>query len=317
MTYPSVVKYLLLGKESVWGTATTTICSRESGLIISDISNPINREVKETKGMSNIETQQITSGIVDPGVSVSGDFQHGRLLEYIYGTVAHSDASTPDMLHTFTISDTPPSATLEVGNNLTTDTVATNSGMLIESAELSIALNENLKLSVDFKGKQTAMSASATAVITSTLAVFPHALCSVKLNGTAATEVQNASITIPKVVERSGGISSNLYQQGHATEMSFGFAATLGFTDKTYHELFLGGASATILDPTKFDFEIIGDNKITAASGKRYIGVVLNNCIGDTFNEVSSVGGLTFLEISGKGTAGTCTTYDNIGSTVW
>ena len=135
MTFPSPVKYALIAKETTWGTGETP--DKDLGLIISDISNPNTREVTESKGISSIETQKVTGGIYDYGVTVSGDFQHGRLLEYVLDTVAHVE-TTSDWKHTFTISNTPPSGTIETGNNLTTDSEMTTDSCLIESSEVSI-----------------------------------------------------------------------------------------------------------------------------------------------------------------------------------
>lgn len=315
ITYPGTVKYLLMKIESTWGTAVTA--DNDVGVIISDLSDPITREVVESVGLSSIATQKITSGIVDVGLTVAGDFQHGRLLEPLIGTVAHVE-TTGDWKHTFTVGNTPPSFTMERGNNLTTDTVLAHAGMLAESGELGIALNENLKLSCTLKGKTTLSSASAGTAITSTLIVYPHALCTVKVNGVAATEVQNASIQINKVVSRSGGISSNLYQQGHATELKFAFSAQLGFADKTFQELYLGGTSPSATsDPTVYDFELSATNGVTLGSGRREVKLELENCIGSNFNETSSVGNLTFIELSGVGTLKECFTVDNISSTNW
>jgi len=315
LTFPSQAKYVLVGTEVTWGTEVAT--TRDVGLIISDISHPLNREVKESKGISSIATQKITSGIFDPGVSFEGDFQHGRMLEYIFGTVIHATTGA-DTKHTFTISDNPPSASLEVGNDLTVDTVLTHAGGLIESAEVSISLNENLKLSVDFKGKTEASTSSAGTPVLSTLQVFPHALCSVEVNDVAATEIQSASIAINKIVERSGGVSSNLYQQGHGTDIGFEFTLSLGFTDVTFQELFMGGtAPAATADPTVYNILLQADNGVALGSGRREFSLKLENCIGTSFNEVTSVGGLTFIDWTGVGTLNECFSIDNIPSGTW
>ena len=310
MTYPSTLAYLLIGKETTWGTAVTA--TKDAGLLITDTSPSIDREVMESHTISSIETQKVTSGIVDASFSVEGDYQHGRLFHFIIGPQTAVE-TTGDFKHTFTVADAPDSMTAEKGNKSTASTDWTSAGLLCESAELSIALNENLKLSSEWKGKTaTAGTTGATAVI-STLPVFPHALCEVKINTTAASEVQSASISINKVVERSGGISSNLYQQGHATELKFEFTAELGFTDDTYHELAFGGASILATgDPTGYEFEINADNGVALGSGRREIKFVLENCITKSFSEATSVGGLTFITITGVGTFKELFTVDNI-----
>ena len=315
MTFPAQSKHVLIGVESTWGTQTAT--PQDAGMIIADVSNNTTREVNESLGISQIETQKITSGIVDPGLTMSGDYQHARMFRYIIGSFTES--LNTDTTHTATISDTPESLSIETGNNLTTDSGLISSGMLVESAELSIALNENLKLAVTLKGKQPQSVSNINAAILSTLPVFPHALCTVKYNGVTATEVQNASITISKVVQRSGGISSNLYQQGHGTELKFAFSATLGFRSTAFHNLFLIGTAITTTqtpsatsDPTGITFELSATNGVESGSGKRSINLKLNNVILSTDDEITTVGSLTFIELAGIGTLSSFVSVDNI-----
>ena len=310
ITYPSQVKYALFGKEVTWGTAVAA--TKDVGILIQEVSNPLAREIVESGTVSSTETQKITTGIVDVGVSLSGDFQHGRMLEFVLGSVSTVE-TTGDFKHTFTIINNAPSATFETGDDLTIDTVLTSTGQLVETAEISTELNANLQLSLDFKGKTVTSSAAASASIISNLAVFPHALVEVKINGIAATEVQSASISISKVVERSGGISSNLYQQGHAVEIKFEFTASLGFQDSTFHQLFLGGTTPSdTSDPADFEFEINADNAVVLGSGRREFKLVLQNCQMNADTETTSIGSLTFIDISGNGIFKECFTVDNI-----
>lgn len=308
MTYPSTVKYAFIGKESTWNTSVTA--DKKVGIIISDINTPHSAEVIESKGVGAIDTQKVNSGIKSTSVDLNGDFQNGRLLEYLIGSVSHSD-TTGDWEHTFTISNTPPSATFEVGNSLSAgDTVQTLPGMIAESGELSINLNENLRLSATFQGSgDVTTSSTASSFSNMTLPVFPHALCSVSVNGSEADEVQSASISINKTVERSGGVGSNTYQQGHSTDISFEYTATLGFTDTTYHDIFADG--------TVHEFNITGDNGATLGSGQRKVSLTLENCTSTGINEQTSVGGLTFVEISGTGTLKECKSVDDVSDTNW
>ncbi len=480
MTFPSQARYALIGKETTWATGGSA--TKDTGLLISDISTPITREVIESSSISSTAVQKITTGIVDPGVNLSGDIQHGRLFEYLIGSVAHDNSDTPDIKHTFTVPTGAASAVMEVGNNLVTDEILTTTGLLAESGELSIALNGNLQLSCNFKGKTptssggtlqiddcetanwndsadmtTALDAvtfkqgakslsltkDATATVTastsktttsrdftskefhmwlyiintaaleklkstdcleirfgsaagdyyswkfdradlttgwnkivdldttnatvtgtpsiaacdytyigltaissatvwsagdmlmddletfagssavlSTLPVFPQVMCDVKLDGTSASEVQEASISITKTLEGAGGIGSNLYQQRHETGIKFEFSAKLGFDDKTFIQLFLGGTGGattppTTLDPGGYEFLLQADNTIAAGSGRREIHLQLENCQSPSFDETTSVGGLTFIDITGTGTLKSCFTYDNITEANW
>lgn len=308
MTYPSTVKYAFVGKESTWNTSVTA--DKKIGLIISDINTPHSAEVIESKGVGAIDTQKVNSGIKSTSLDINGDFQNGRLLEYLIGSVSHNE-TTGDWVHTYTVSNTPPSATFEVGNSLSSgDTVQTLPGMVAESGELSINLNENLRLSGTFQGSgDITPSTTATSFSNMTLPVFPHALCSVSVNEVVADEVQSATISINKTVERSGGVGSNTYQQGHATDITFEYSATLGFTDDTFHTLFANN--------TVHEFNITGDNGATLGSGQRKVSLTLENCTVSGLNETTSVGGLTFVEISGTGTFKEGSSVDDVSDTDW
>ena len=315
MTYPTQAKTLVIGKEAFRGTAVSPTI--DFGFLVTDISDGLAREVTESMSMGSLETQKINSGIVDVGMSVSGEFQHGRFMTYVFGTAAHSDLGGGDLSHTFTVTDAK-SLTIESGQDSTVDTVLTHNGQLIESCEFSIELNGNLTVALEFKGKSTTSSASATSHVISTLPVFPHAACTIKINAVAATEIQSASIKITKTVERSGGISSNLYQQGHETEFKMEFTATLGFQIRTFQELWLGGTTPSAsANPTVFNFELIADNGVASGSGRRGVDIVMTANIGTEFSVDATLPGLIFATMSGKGILSSAISYDNIGTAAW
>jgi len=313
MTYPSATKTVLIGKETTWGTAVTA--DKDVGLV-EEITDNFAREVIETLGLGAIDVQRIDGGIFDPGHSVIVQFQHGRLLEYVFGTVAHAQTSS-DWKHTFTISTTPPSLTMESGNNLTTDTVLTTAGLLVETAEVSVNLNEVVKLRVDLKGKTTTSSATAAAAVIDNLPVFPHHMVTVSLNGGAIDEVQSFTMTITKTLERSGGMGTTLYQQGHATDIKFEWSGTFGFQDKTLQELYLGGTTPATGNPTAFDVKFEADNGTALGSGQRNLTIELENNICTTFDETATLGSLTFFDMAGKGTLKEAFSVDDITSAAW
>jgi len=315
MTYSSPEAYLLIGKETAWGTAVTA--DKDCGLIVTDVTSGIDREIGESAGISKIETQKITTGMVDPSLTIEGDYQNARLFEFLIGDASHAD-TTGDTKHTFTIDNTASSFTGEQGNVSAADTEFIVDGLLAESGELSIELNGNLKLSCELKGHDADNGTTGKTAVLSTLPVFPHALVTVTIDDVASTECQKASITIAKVVSKSGGVSSNLAQQGKSTELKFEFSAELGFDDTTYHQLGFGGTSITATgDPASFDFSIIADNRVALGSGQRNLTMTLENCKTKSFVETASVGGLTFVTISGSGTLKTLTSVDNIASAAW
>jgi len=311
----SPITQIMFAKEAAWGTAVTA--GKDLGLIVTDSAVTWDREVMESLGLGNIETQKITTGVFDPKMTITGEFQHGRILEFVAGTASHSTVSS-DEVHTFTITDTAPSASISSAVNMATDIDLTSAGMLLESCEISSEINGKVMLNTSWVGKTVAKDTSAPAFTQSTLPVFPHAFVSVGIGSGTASICQSASITFNKTIERAGGLGSNLYQQGAATEFKVEFAATLGFTDDTYHDLFLGSDTpAGTADPAATVFRLVADNNVAQGSGQRYMTVGLANCQMKGLNQPTTVGGLTFVEITGHGTLSEMITVDDIDAANW
>ena len=208
MTYSGAKKTILIGQESTWGTAVTT--DKDIG-IVQDIKDATERETSEVMGLGKIETQQVNTGNVFVNGGATLKLQHGRLFEYILGSVAHAE-TTGDWKHTFTVDNSPPSFTIESSEDGSTDTTRKYAGCLVESGEISINNTEELMLTCDWKGKTVASTASTTAAVIDTLITFPKSLVSVSIGGTAADEIQEAKITFGKTVELAHGVGSNLAQ---------------------------------------------------------------------------------------------------------
>lgn len=306
MTYPSPVNYLLIGKETSWASGGSA--AKDCGIWIRDLSTPHSREPIEVGGLSAIQTQAVFTGMGQGGLTLRGDFQHGRLLEYVFGSVAHALTSA-DTKHTFTISNTPPSMIAEVGNNLTVDTTQTITGLIAESCEISSELNGLVQLSVDFKGKIPTTGSTASAAVTSSLTTFPHSYVIATINGTQATEVQNMSIRIVKTTQFSGGLGSVVYQQGHATSLRIEVSGKLGFAAKTFHDIFVNATSHTII----FD----ATNGVSLGSGLRELKITLGSNYWTNFTEIASLGGLTYVEFSGICTLTEAFSVDNIAEASW
>lgn len=314
MTYPHQNKVFLIGKESTVGTAVSA--TKNVGLI-QDIGNNFAQEVIQSKGIGTITAQQVSTGLYDLGHSIAVHFQTGRLLEYVFGSVAH-DTTSDDTKHTFSISKTPPSFTAESSESGDTDGYVKSVGNIIESAEISTELNGFLTLNVASKCLNAYGTGSASSYSALDLQKFPHQQVSISIDDTQATEVQNFSISISKTVERSGGVGSTIYQQIHPVDFEISFSGTLGFTGNTFQNLFFGGSTATeTASPTAFNVVLDANNAVTLGSGRRELYLALNNCQFSTFNKVASVGSLIFVDVEGVGLFNTCYSTDNISSAQW
>ncbi len=305
----SNVKSVLISKETTWGTAVTP--TRDIGLV-QDITDTTNRGVIQISGLGAVDVKKIVTGTVSVAGSMLINAQHGRMFEYLVGTEVEANSGS-DYRHTFTIASTPPSFTLESGENAATETNMTYEGCLAIGAELSIVLNGVLTLRVDFAGETVRSTATASAPVLDNLPVFPQALVDVKLNGSSATQVQSASIRFIKTFQGVAGMKSNLLQAAYTTDLKFELSATLGFTDKTEAELGLGAATPPATsDPSGIEFEINADNGTAFGSGQRNVQCVLENCQFSKIEKVASIGNITFLNLVGNGTLKTLITVDDI-----
>ena len=303
MSQSSAKSYVKIGREVTWGTPVSATFN--SGLLVQSVSPTFEREVNDAFGIGNIQTQFVYSGLQGAGLSINGHIQDTKLFEFILGEATHVE-TTDDWKHTFAIDNEPASITAEVGVG---DTSQTLSGLLNTSAEISIDLNGALTLNTEWIGKDTTADGTSSTGVANTLPIFTHANAYVKIDDTNVDEVQNASISITKTVERVGGISDTAYKQAHAVDMIFEFSATIGFAAETYHSLSLG--------TTDFTFAIGADNGVDLGDGRREFVFKLKECKASGFNQPIEVGGIVFLEISGKGVYDTCFGVDNIETDAW
>lgn len=298
----------LIGKESTRGTGVT--CDKDIGILIEDISTPNTRELVEAEDIGTIEAVGNYSGMQEGGVTISGSLVHGRMFEFIVGEASHVTTSS-DTVHTFHPFDTlPKTFTIQTGSNLSGGDVGLQHVLnTIESAEISTAINELVKLTVSSKAKAPTVITTVPAHVTSSLAAFPHALVAISLNGTEATEVQDFKISFTKATVSVDGIGSNDHIDIIPTSVKVKFSGTLAFTADTFHDHFVNN------DVTAVVFN--ADNAVSLGSGKRAIDIALNDIEMVKFDVTSKIGSLVLVAIEGAAKLNTFTTTDNIGSASW
>jgi hypothetical protein len=305
MTYPATQKVYMIGKESTKGTPVTA--DKDVGLV-NEVTDDLTAEIIESKSISAIETQVVHKGNKTHAHSVNVEFQNGRLFEFAVGEASHVE-TTGDWKHTFTIDDTPKAFTAESAENATTDTVIKHAGCLVENLELSIEQNSTVRLIASMKALTAPSSTSASAQTIDTLATLPHSQTHIELNSVEATELQNASIIIEKKVDQSYGTASIQPQQSQATDLTFRFNASLGFTAETYQ--------AFMIDDTMSTFKFNAHNGVALGSGRIEVSMTLDNCENSKATITAAVGGLVFVELEGTGLLNELFTVDDISSANW
>lgn len=312
MTRAAITSAFLIGKQSAVGTPVSA--TKDIGLV-RDSNLSLNREVHQSMALTSIGSQQITGHSVYGEGSVTVEFQHGRLLEYVFGAVAHATTSS-DEKHTFTEANSAPYFTLEDSESAATDAVDTPYDCMIDQAEIKFGLNEVVLLTVNFKYTDKTTSTSATTAVESSLTVFPQWMQHITLNGTEADEVQEFTLTITKGVQQTHGLNSVLAQGVAATELKYEFSGKLGYTDTTYHQL-MQGDTTTQEDISGVNVVINAHNAVTLGSGRRELKITLANCLFSKWEKSKSIGGLVFIDMAGTGTLSEAFSVDNIASGSW
>jgi len=307
MAYNPGQSYALIGQEETFGTAVSA--TKDVGLI-SDISPTTNKNLKKLNALGSTSLQATIQGKFEHSGTINAAFQHGRLLEYIFGTVAHSAADTPDIKHTFTASDTLPSLTLEYGCNATSDTTLTYEGVRLGTVRISVpSIDEEVKISADFLAEDMNTGTSASSAVLSTLVPLAGSMASFKIASGAASEVQSCEFTINRGTNALYGIGSQNLSSLEPTDLSVDFTATLGFANKSEAD--------RILASDEFVIELDVDNGTAAGSGKRQLYLKLKNCSYASHSISSSVGDYVYVDISGHGKLDSCYSYDNIVESSW
>lgn len=307
MPHGAVQHTYLIGKENTWGAGGTL--SYDVG-IVTDVDKSISRETIIAQGIGDIEAHSNHSGVEEGTHTVTLQFQHGRIFDFIIGAASHQNTSS-DTEHTFTVSDNPLSFAAETGSNISAGDVGFNLyGQMIESAELSIENNGLLMLSFTARGKAPlAVDSTISAHSTSTLPVFPSKLVTISLNGTAADFIQNFRVSFRKTLTPTDGVGTVQHLAMTASDLRIEFSGTLGFDDSTFHTHAISNNLTAIT--------FVADNGTSLGSGKRGLNLALNDIEISSFRETARVGSLTFVEISGIAKLNTLVTTDNITSANW
>lgn len=326
VNYVSSHGYVLIGKETNWGTAVSA--TKDVGLIQNFTATDRNT-ITAIYAAGSAEPQAQVAGLFDTSGSIDVIYQHGRLLEYIFGSVTHQETNG-DWKHTFTPSADLPSFTCEYGLDSTSDAVWKYAGCKLTSLTISLTPDTSLRMRADYIAKTVSTSTTASTKIISTLAPLPgfHGSVATGAEGSETTlgQVQSFDVTInfgqaaisPQLGSRLGGA----LLQG---QRNYTFALTMLFSSLDEYGRFLAGSTsstspAETSTPTIPSIVIKADNGVDLGSGKRAFYIQLKNAV---YHEASAplvVGDYVIASFTGYATGlGTngCYTVDNISSTNW
>jgi hypothetical protein len=307
MVYHNFQSYLLIGKETDWGNAVTA--NKDVGLL-QDLSWSPSVEWKKDYSASSTSLQQVSSGNFAINGTIDVTFQHGRLLQYLFGTVTNSNSGS-DYKHVYTVNDTLPSFTMEDGYNSSSDIVYTLKGCKISSATLSMSLDGRLRMSADFAAKDVDPSGtSAGTASIDTIQTYGSWQSDLKF-GTASSEssisnVQNFEITITRVAGGDPsihGFNSRQMQAYEANQTDITFRFTAGFNSIAEVQALLGNTSG-ILTTANTEISskgLVFDSKNATAwgSGQRRVLIDLSGVYLTRSTQRNSIGNYVFIDFEG------------------
>jgi hypothetical protein len=333
MVYVGKHWYVLIGKETAWGTAASA--TKDVGLVQSMTINDSNN-LRRLFSASQRNATDLISGGYDVGGTIDVIYQNARLLGYAIGrpvdntTPADHDATgTPDIKHIMAETDTLTSFTLEDGYNSTADTVLKYSGCVINDITLKLALDNQLHITANFIGKSVATTtASATTAVVSTLTPLPDYFGSLTTGADGAEvaigDLQSFEFTISNELEKLRKCGTRLLSDLQATERQYTFKFTMGFSTPTEYNLFLGGAGVlagtpgTATTPLVPSFVFTVTNGLAANSGLRSVVIDCNNCAYNTVGKPSVIKGYIFQDFEGYAKSlNSIYAYDNITGANW
>lgn len=307
VSYKSGNQVVLISKETTWGTYVTA--TKDVGIVQSAPFN-LSKVLTKQFGAGSSEMQTLILGKFEHSGSIEADFQHGRLLELLFGTVAHDATDTPDIKHTFTFNETLPSFSLENGMNASTDTVHKFEGCMVVAGKITVpGLDEAVKVSVDWIAEDVNTDTTSSSAVISTLETLHGSQADFKIGGSSVDEVQDCEFTINRNTASAYGLNSQKPQDMASKEFSIDFKATIGFKNKDEAD--------RLLAATGFDVELDTDNGISAGSGKRQLYLKLENCQYGTHDVAGTLGDFYYVTVSGSGDFHSCHSYCNIVEGSW
>jgi len=297
----------LIGEETTRGVAATA--DKDIG-IITNVQNSPTRTPIICEGIGNKEQEANKSGMESGSQTITMDYQHGRIFEFLVGAASHVE-TTGDWVHTFTVDALPPSFTAGSGSNLSSGDVGMTSVLnVIESLALNMEIDSKLKVDFTTKGRYPVDLVTVPAHIVSALTCFPHGTVSMAINAVDVVAIQSMTISVEQVVEAVDGFDDVSHVDLIPVTLRVKFDIEVAFNEDTFQDHGLNNdITAITLD---------ANNNVVLGSGRVALDLALKDIeIENGPEETASVGGLTFQKITGNAKIDTFTTTDNISSTNW
>jgi len=263
--------YVLISKETTWGTEVTP--AKDLGVVTNiDIKNSNTTENHYSLSSRVAQDTTVANFVAEGDIDIR--FKHGRIFEYIIGSVSH-DTTSSDTTHTFSVG-TLPSFTLDDGINSDSDYVNRYLGCKVNSATIRAEVGKPLEVSVNIIAKTVKLVTSAETAVISTLVSHPHHYCDIKVgsSGSEASlgKTESWEITIENTLNKGESLGTRLLTDLDELEAKYTFTFTKRFENQNEYHRFLGissGALGATDVPSDFSIIFTSCNGTTLGSGRR------------------------------------------------
>jgi hypothetical protein len=310
---------LLISAESAFKTPVTP--AKDIGLVETFSLNESNN-TEPIMGSGSRAVQSLADGQYVSSVNITGVFQHGRILEYVFGGTTTHAATSSDTKHTFTVSTDTKSFTLGHSYNLSTDVVRTWAGCKVDSLTIEWSLGGKITFNANVLMATVADTASALAAVLSTLNAFKGQHVSLK-TGTDSSEatvgkLQSFRITFNNQAERIDGAGSRVAENILPNVQLIEWEFTKAFDSVTEYERFLGSTSPAASGTTAFSMIFNANNGVTLGSGRQELNIDITVNKYETYGESKQLKGKVIQTFKGLGTTiNDLFVVDNIASGAW
>lgn len=313
--------YVMIGSESTWGTVVAA--TKDVGYL-QDINLSEENGLIQVGAVAQRDIQTNAPGLYKVSGSMTVGFQHGRLLNYLLGSTAHTTSGS-DVIHVFTATNSAlPSFTLEYGAVGTNTSIYRVQGCKLDSGTLSMGTDGILNLKVDFRGQQASASATAQTYSGQTFPVYSAYAATVSTGAggseTAVAEVKSFELTVNNNLKDVPTLSQRTIQALTEGGRKYQYTMSLVFASETEHAKFLGGSTSpvnSVLSSQNVVFQVLKDTT-AVGSGKRGMFISLGNTNYQSVTTPTAVEGVIYQDFVGYATLlNNASTWDSITSANW
>lgn len=301
--------YAKFGIETTYATPVSATRAFGQGL---EFSINAKNNLQRVYGLGSRNASTVATTKFDGSASADFVLASGNFWRMVFGSVADSGAGP--YTHTYSESNTIPSMTIEAGVDLDTDAVRTLAGCIVNSATISAAVGELVKVKLDMMYANEALTTTYGSVVAESEEPFQYAQGTVELpSGTTIANVQSFELTITNNIDLVYGLGSRFAQKAPAKQREYGIKATVVFEDSYMLTKLYGQAASPVTGTVGVagaTLVLTFTNGLAGTSLRRHV-LTLNNVYVDEHSINLKVDDVLKQDITGFALSGGCIVSNN------